>query len=55
MQARILCFFVLASFTAAGSVVTEDVPAGALAIARGRQTNVEGYAERTAGVSATVG
>jgi bifunctional UDP-N-acetylglucosamine pyrophosphorylase / glucosamine-1-phosphate N-acetyltransferase len=32
--------------TAAGSIVTDDVPAGALAIARARQRNVEGYAER---------
>jgi bifunctional UDP-N-acetylglucosamine pyrophosphorylase/glucosamine-1-phosphate N-acetyltransferase len=32
--------------TAAGSVVTEDVPPGALAMARARQTNIEGYAER---------
>jgi bifunctional UDP-N-acetylglucosamine pyrophosphorylase/glucosamine-1-phosphate N-acetyltransferase len=34
------------AFTGAGSVITEDVPAGALGIARQRQTNVEGYAER---------
>jgi bifunctional UDP-N-acetylglucosamine pyrophosphorylase/glucosamine-1-phosphate N-acetyltransferase len=34
------------AYTAAGSVVTEDVPAGALAVARARQRNVEGYAER---------
>jgi bifunctional UDP-N-acetylglucosamine pyrophosphorylase/glucosamine-1-phosphate N-acetyltransferase len=32
--------------TGAGSVITEDVPAGALAIARERQRNIEGYAER---------
>jgi len=31
---------------AAGSVVTEDVPPGALAIARSRQVTKEGYAER---------
>jgi bifunctional UDP-N-acetylglucosamine pyrophosphorylase/glucosamine-1-phosphate N-acetyltransferase len=31
---------------AAGSVITDDVPAGALAIARPRQTVKEGYAER---------
>jgi bifunctional UDP-N-acetylglucosamine pyrophosphorylase/glucosamine-1-phosphate N-acetyltransferase len=30
----------------AGSTITEDVPAGALALARARQTNIEGYAER---------
>jgi bifunctional UDP-N-acetylglucosamine pyrophosphorylase/glucosamine-1-phosphate N-acetyltransferase len=34
------------AYTAAGSVVTEDVPPGALAIARGRQRNVEGWVER---------
>jgi bifunctional UDP-N-acetylglucosamine pyrophosphorylase/glucosamine-1-phosphate N-acetyltransferase len=34
------------AWTAAGSVVTGDVPAGALAVARARQRNVEGYAER---------
>ena len=32
--------------TGAGSTITEDVPPGALGIARERQTNVEGYAER---------
>jgi len=34
------------AYTAAGSVVTEDVPPGALAIARARQKNVAGYAGR---------
>jgi bifunctional UDP-N-acetylglucosamine pyrophosphorylase/glucosamine-1-phosphate N-acetyltransferase len=34
------------AYTAAGSVVTQDVPAGALAIARARQHNIEGYADR---------
>ena len=34
------------AYTAAGSVVTQDVPAGALAVARARQRNVEGYADR---------
>jgi len=34
------------AYTAAGSVVTEDVPAGALAVARARQENIEGYARR---------
>jgi bifunctional UDP-N-acetylglucosamine pyrophosphorylase/glucosamine-1-phosphate N-acetyltransferase len=33
------------AYTAAGSVITEDVPAGALAVARARQENVQGYAE----------
>jgi bifunctional UDP-N-acetylglucosamine pyrophosphorylase/glucosamine-1-phosphate N-acetyltransferase len=32
--------------TAAGSVITEDVPPGALGIARERQKNIEGYADR---------
>jgi bifunctional UDP-N-acetylglucosamine pyrophosphorylase/glucosamine-1-phosphate N-acetyltransferase len=34
------------AYTAAGSVITEDVPPGALAVARADQKNVEGYAER---------
>jgi bifunctional UDP-N-acetylglucosamine pyrophosphorylase / glucosamine-1-phosphate N-acetyltransferase len=34
------------AYTGAGSVITEDVPAGALGIARSRQTNIEGYADR---------
>jgi bifunctional UDP-N-acetylglucosamine pyrophosphorylase/glucosamine-1-phosphate N-acetyltransferase len=34
------------AYTGAGSVITEDVPPGALGIARERQTNIEGYAER---------
>jgi bifunctional UDP-N-acetylglucosamine pyrophosphorylase/glucosamine-1-phosphate N-acetyltransferase len=33
------------AYTGAGSVITDDVPEGALGIARARQTNVEGYAE----------
>jgi bifunctional UDP-N-acetylglucosamine pyrophosphorylase/glucosamine-1-phosphate N-acetyltransferase len=37
------------AFTAAGSVITEDVPPGALAVARARQENVEGYAGRPEG------
>jgi bifunctional UDP-N-acetylglucosamine pyrophosphorylase/glucosamine-1-phosphate N-acetyltransferase len=36
------------AYTGAGSVITEDVPAGALGIARARQRNVEGFAERGA-------
>jgi bifunctional UDP-N-acetylglucosamine pyrophosphorylase/glucosamine-1-phosphate N-acetyltransferase len=35
-------------FTGAGSVITKDVPAGALGIARARQKNLEGYAEQAA-------
>jgi bifunctional UDP-N-acetylglucosamine pyrophosphorylase/glucosamine-1-phosphate N-acetyltransferase len=34
------------AYTAAGSVVTDDVPDGALAVARAKQRNVEGYSER---------
>ncbi len=36
------------AYTGAGSVLTEDIPAGALAVARARQVNVEGYAQRHA-------
>src|SRR5947209_201160 len=34
------------AYTAAGSVITEDVPPGAIAIARERQRNVEGWVEK---------
>ena len=34
------------AYTAAGSVITEDVPPGALAVARARQHNAEGWVER---------
>jgi bifunctional UDP-N-acetylglucosamine pyrophosphorylase/glucosamine-1-phosphate N-acetyltransferase len=34
------------AFTAAGSVISTDVPPGALGVARARQSNIEGYAER---------
>jgi bifunctional UDP-N-acetylglucosamine pyrophosphorylase/glucosamine-1-phosphate N-acetyltransferase len=34
------------AYTAANSAITEDVPPGALGIARPRQTNIEDYAER---------
>jgi bifunctional UDP-N-acetylglucosamine pyrophosphorylase/glucosamine-1-phosphate N-acetyltransferase len=34
------------AYTAAGSVITGDVPAGAMAVARGRQRNVEGWVAR---------
>ncbi len=36
------------AYTGAGSVITDDVPADALAIARERQVNLEGWAERRA-------
>jgi bifunctional UDP-N-acetylglucosamine pyrophosphorylase/glucosamine-1-phosphate N-acetyltransferase len=34
------------AYTGAGSVITEDVPPKALGIARARQRNIEGYADR---------
>jgi bifunctional UDP-N-acetylglucosamine pyrophosphorylase/glucosamine-1-phosphate N-acetyltransferase len=34
------------AWTAAGSVITRDIPDGALGVARSRQANVEDYAER---------
>ena len=34
------------AYTGAGSVITKDVPEGALGIARERQRNIEGYAKR---------
>ncbi|HEY2880076.1 MAG TPA: bifunctional UDP-N-acetylglucosamine diphosphorylase/glucosamine-1-phosphate N-acetyltransferase GlmU, partial [Nocardioides sp.] len=34
------------AYTAAGSVITDDVPEAALGIARSRQRNVPGYARR---------
>jgi bifunctional UDP-N-acetylglucosamine pyrophosphorylase / glucosamine-1-phosphate N-acetyltransferase len=40
------------AWTAAGSVVTDDVPGGALAVARSRQATIEGWAERAAAKSA---
>ncbi|MCC2278449.1 bifunctional UDP-N-acetylglucosamine diphosphorylase/glucosamine-1-phosphate N-acetyltransferase GlmU [Streptomyces sp. ET3-23] len=33
-------------YTAAGSVITKDVPPGALAVARGQQRNIEGWVAR---------
>jgi bifunctional UDP-N-acetylglucosamine pyrophosphorylase / glucosamine-1-phosphate N-acetyltransferase len=36
------------AYTAAGSVLTGDVPPGALAVARAQQRNIEGYAKRRA-------
>jgi bifunctional UDP-N-acetylglucosamine pyrophosphorylase/glucosamine-1-phosphate N-acetyltransferase len=33
------------AYTGAGSVITDDVPDGALGIARERQTNIDGYAQ----------
>jgi bifunctional UDP-N-acetylglucosamine pyrophosphorylase/glucosamine-1-phosphate N-acetyltransferase len=34
------------AWTAAGSVITKDVPPGALGVARARQQNIDGYDER---------
>ena len=34
------------AYTAAGSVVTDDVPPGAMAVGRARQRNIEGWVER---------
>jgi bifunctional UDP-N-acetylglucosamine pyrophosphorylase/glucosamine-1-phosphate N-acetyltransferase len=34
------------AYTAAGSVITEDVPPGAMAVGRARQRNIEGWVER---------
>jgi bifunctional UDP-N-acetylglucosamine pyrophosphorylase/glucosamine-1-phosphate N-acetyltransferase len=43
------------AYTGAGSVITEDVPAGGLGISRADQENVEGFAERKAKKSETKG
>lgn len=40
------------AYTGAGSVIVEDVPPGALGIARQRQENLEGYAQKRAGEAA---
>ncbi|SDJ67296.1 bifunctional UDP-N-acetylglucosamine pyrophosphorylase / Glucosamine-1-phosphate N-acetyltransferase [Actinopolyspora mzabensis] len=41
------------AYTAAGSVITEDVPPGAMAVARGKQRNIEGWvAKRRPGTAA---
>ena len=37
------------AYTGAGSTITEDVPARALGIARARQRNIDGYADRREG------
>jgi bifunctional UDP-N-acetylglucosamine pyrophosphorylase/glucosamine-1-phosphate N-acetyltransferase len=34
------------AYVAAGSSITDDVPAGALGIARGKQVNKDGWVER---------
>jgi bifunctional UDP-N-acetylglucosamine pyrophosphorylase/glucosamine-1-phosphate N-acetyltransferase len=40
-------------YVAAGSTITDDVPAGALAIGRGRQANKEGWVAKRKGVGAS--
>src|SRR5687767_12658333 len=40
------------AYVGAGSSITEDVPAGGLGIARGRQANIEGWVERKKGAAA---
>jgi len=40
------------AYTGAGSVIVQDVPPGALGIARERQRNIEGYAKRPGDVAA---
>jgi bifunctional UDP-N-acetylglucosamine pyrophosphorylase/glucosamine-1-phosphate N-acetyltransferase len=40
------------AYVGAGSSITQDVPAGGLGIARGRQSNVEGWADRKKGTAA---
>jgi bifunctional UDP-N-acetylglucosamine pyrophosphorylase/glucosamine-1-phosphate N-acetyltransferase len=42
------------AYTAAGSVITKDIPPGALGVARERQQNVEGYTQRRAEREAAV-
>jgi bifunctional UDP-N-acetylglucosamine pyrophosphorylase/glucosamine-1-phosphate N-acetyltransferase len=43
------------AYTGAGSVITDDVPPGALGIARSRQTTIEGYGKRAPGRGAPDG
>ena len=41
------------AYTAAGSVITDDVPPGAMAVGRARQRNIEGWVERRRADSAS--
>jgi bifunctional UDP-N-acetylglucosamine pyrophosphorylase/glucosamine-1-phosphate N-acetyltransferase len=34
------------AYTGAGSTINEDVPPGALGVARAKQRNIEGYSDR---------
>ena len=38
----------MSAYTGAGSVISDDVPPGALGVERADQSNVEGYAEKKA-------
>jgi bifunctional UDP-N-acetylglucosamine pyrophosphorylase/glucosamine-1-phosphate N-acetyltransferase len=42
------------AYTAAGSVITQDVPAGSLGVGRARQRNIEGWVARMRGRPAQV-
>ncbi|HVF19472.1 MAG TPA: bifunctional UDP-N-acetylglucosamine diphosphorylase/glucosamine-1-phosphate N-acetyltransferase GlmU [Mycobacteriales bacterium] len=42
------------AYTAAGSVITADVPPGALGVGRAKQRNIEGWVERRRGAAADV-
>lgn len=39
------------AWTAAGSIIVEDVPGGSLGVARSRQSNIDGWVERTLGAT----
>jgi len=41
------------AYTAAGSVITDDVPAGALGVGRARQRNIDGWVARRRGTTTT--
>jgi len=41
------------AYTAAGSVITDDVPAGALGVGRARQRNIDGWVARRRGTATT--
>jgi bifunctional UDP-N-acetylglucosamine pyrophosphorylase/glucosamine-1-phosphate N-acetyltransferase len=43
------------AYTAAGSVITEDVPPGALGVGRAKQRNIEGWVARKRGTSTPTG
>jgi bifunctional UDP-N-acetylglucosamine pyrophosphorylase/glucosamine-1-phosphate N-acetyltransferase len=41
------------AYTAAGSVITDDVPPGALGVGRGKQRNIRGWVQRRRAGSAS--